>query len=596
MASSQLYDDVHLRPSFAIKLDGTDMPVGMADDVLEIVVEQSIHMPHSCTIRLHEWDIQKNQFKWVDDDQLKEGKSVEVQFGYTNDLTTIFKGEITMIEMDAAAHMVPNLVVHCMSKDHRLQRNRVSKTYQQVTDSDIVQQVASQCGLTAMADSLTTVRDWVCQYNQTNYEFLKMCAHRNGCRMYADGNNLIFEKIKSPSSVDHEVAWGDSLRSFRPRLTTHGMVSEVDVKGWDMKQKQAILSRKSSGEGVKSAEVGESSSGGEAATNAFGDQASHAVVDIPVNTQDEADSIAQAYIDNRETSFIGGDGLCVGHPAITAGKTINVKGVGNRFSGKYAITSATHTFTPAEGYTTQFSSSGKTPNTIPDLLAGERVNETNMKDWIAIGLVTDNQDPDNLGRIKVQYPWLMDDTSFWARMASPMAGNNRGIYYLPEVGDEVLVAFEHGDIHSPYMIGALWNGQDSPVEPNSSAVNGGVVHRVIKTRAGHTIMLDDTNGQELVKVTSHAGHYVLIDDGNKKIVIADSAESEKMTIDISSGDVEWVCNGNFKITANQKVQIQGQTGIDISTPAQVQISGDSSGSFTSSGTISISGSMVNINS
>src|SRR5579862_2100989 len=160
MANSQLYDTGHLRPSFRIKIDGQDLPIEIANDVLEVVVEQSVHMPHACTIRLHDWDSTTNQFRWVDDDRLKEGKSIEVMMGYADDVETVFKGEITTFEMDAAGHMNPNLVIHCMSKDHRLHRNRVRKTYQQVTDSDIVQQVASRCGLSAQADALSTVREW----------------------------------------------------------------------------------------------------------------------------------------------------------------------------------------------------------------------------------------------------------------------------------------------------------------------------------------------------------------------------------------------------------------------------------------------------
>jgi len=643
MASQQLYDDAHLRPSFRIKLDGSDMPMEIANDVLEIVVEQSIHMPHACTIRLHDWDFEKRQFQWVDDDRLKEGKSIEVMMGYNDNLATVFEGEITMFEMDAAGHMVPNLVVHCMSKDHRLHRDRVRKTYQEVTDSDIVQQVASACGLQAQADSLSTVRHWVCQNNQTNYEFLKMLAHRNGCRMYADGDTLKFEKFKSPDSEDVEVEYGDSLRSIRPRKTTHGMVDSVSVHAWDMKQKQAILSTKSSSDGVKSAEVGVGTSGGQAASQAFG-SATHAIVDVPVSSQAEADSIAQAYIDNRESSFVGGDGLCIGNSGIAAGKTVSVKGVGTRFSGKYAITSATHTFTSAEGYTTQFGSSGKSPNTISDMLGGERENEPIMKDFIAVALVTDNNDPDGMGRIKVQYPWLMDDTSFWARMASPMAGPNRGIYFLPEIGDEVLIAFEHGDIHYPYMIGALWNGQDNPVEPNSTAVSGGkVVHRVTKTRKGHIIMLDDTDSKEQIKYTTqgnhtfcmddtsgnvqilvktNGGHSVLLDDTNKKIevktsmghcltmddagnkiTLKDYAGTETMTIDGNSMNIEFQCTGQFKVTAIGGIsletpqQIQGTSGSGMSwtSGASYSVAAGASASFMSGGTLSIVGTMVTIN-
>ena len=91
---------------------------------------------------------------------------------------------------------------------------------------------------------------------------------------------------------------------------------------------------------------------------------------------------------------------------------------------------------------------------------------------VVVGVVTNTQDPAGLGRVKVKFPWLSDsEESFWARVATPMAGKGRGFYFLPEVEDEVLLAFEHGDARFPYVLGALWNGQDKPPENNDKGEN-----------------------------------------------------------------------------------------------------------------------------
>ena len=116
---------------------------------------------------------------------------------------------------------------------------------------------------------------------------------------------------------------------------------------------------------------------------------------------------------------------------------------------------------------------------------------------VVIGLVTNNQDPEGMGRVKVTFPWLSsDDESNWARVAAPMAGNNRGTYFLPEVGDEVLVAFDHGDVRLPYVLGALWNGQDAPPRDNSDGKN---TERVIRSRAGHELVFNDDSQGAHVK-------------------------------------------------------------------------------------------------
>ena len=117
---------------------------------------------------------------------------------------------------------------------------------------------------------------------------------------------------------------------------------------------------------------------------------------------------------------------------------------------------------------------------------------------VAMAIVTNNKDPDGLARVKVRLPWISDDVeSDWARVVSPMAGAGRGLYILPEVDDEVLVAFEHGNPSTPYVLGGLWNGKDKPPEANSDGKND---IRVLKSRSGHVIRLDDTAGAERIEI------------------------------------------------------------------------------------------------
>ncbi|RLI48197.1 MAG: phage tail protein, partial [Candidatus Thorarchaeota archaeon] len=116
------------------------------------------------------------------------------------------------------------------------------------------------------------------------------------------------------------------------------------------------------------------------------------------------------------------------------------------------------------------------------------------------GIVTNNQDPENLYRVKVKFPWLSEDNETdWIRVATLMAGPERGSFFLPEVGDEVLVAFEYGDINAPYVIGVLWNRKQKPPETNSDGKNN---IRKIRSRSGHEIIFndDDTSKKEKLEI------------------------------------------------------------------------------------------------
>jgi uncharacterized protein involved in type VI secretion and phage assembly len=199
---------------------------------------------------------------------------------------------------------------------------------------------------------------------------------------------------------------------------------------------------------------------------------------------------------------------------------------------------------------------------------------------VVVGIVTNNQDPDQMGRVKVRFPWRDDqDESFWARVATMMAGSGRGSFFLPEVDDEVLVAFDHGEIHHPYVVGALWNGQDTPPETNSDGKNN---IRKIRSRSGHEIVLDDSGDQktEKVTITSAAGHRIVLDDasGQERIEIADKTGSNTIVIDSVQGSVT----------------LQSQTKLTIKSP-MIEIEADTTMTIKAGASLTLQGGVVKIN-
>lgn len=193
---------------------------------------------------------------------------------------------------------------------------------------------------------------------------------------------------------------------------------------------------------------------------------------------------------------------------------------------------------------------------------------------VTVGVVTNNQDPDGLGRVKVRFPWLSgEDESHWARVAAPMAGKERGIYFLPEVEDEVLVAFEHGDPRFPYVLGALWNGKDAPPAKNDDGKNN---LRVIKSRSGHIIRLSDEDGKEKIEI---------IDKSEKNSVVIDTA-SNTITVTTDKDITLSASKGTIKLDA-QKIEIKSSADMKIEAGAGMDVK--------ASATLNIKGQAVNIN-
>jgi uncharacterized protein involved in type VI secretion and phage assembly len=193
---------------------------------------------------------------------------------------------------------------------------------------------------------------------------------------------------------------------------------------------------------------------------------------------------------------------------------------------------------------------------------------------VAAGIVANNHDPDGLGRVKVKYPWLSDDNeSDWVRIATLMAGPERGSFFLPEVGDEVLCAFEHGDINRPLVIGALWNGVDKPPEKNSNGRNN---IRKIRSRSGHEIIFNDDNAaqQEKVEIRTNAGHKIVLDDslGQEKIEITDKTGSNSVIIDSVQNNVTISSSLQLKIKASI-IEIEADSMLTIKAGAILTLQG-----------------------
>lgn len=165
-------------------------------------------------------------------------------------------------------------------------------------------------------------------------------------------------------------------------------------------------------------------------------------------------------------------------------------------------------------------------------------------------VVTDVVDPDGQGRVRVRLPWSPDSggSSYeaWARLATLMAGAERGSWFIPDPGDEVLVAFEAGDPRRPYVVGALWNGQDAPPESMDSA--GRNEKKVLKSRNGVTVTLDDKDGQERLVLETPGGQKVTLSDGPGQIDVEDS-----------NGNSVTLQTSGITVTAAAKVTVEAST-------------------------------------
>ena len=207
-------------------------------------------------------------------------------------------------------------------------------------------------------------------------------------------------------------------------------------------------------------------------------------------------------------------------------------------------------------------------NLFNELLAVPHPTTSSRIFGVVIGLVTNNKDPEQRGRVKLKFPWLSEnDESDWARMAVPMAGNDRGFFFLPEVEDEVLVAFEQGNSRFPYVLGVLWNGKDKPPLKNEDGKNN---LRVIKSRSGHMIRLNDEGGKETIEIIDKSGKNQIVIDTEKNAITLTS--DKDITLSATNGTI--TLNAQklaFKSSAD--IKVEAGSSLDLKSNSQMKLKG-----------------------
>lgn len=194
---------------------------------------------------------------------------------------------------------------------------------------------------------------------------------------------------------------------------------------------------------------------------------------------------------------------------------------------------------------------------------------------VVTGVVTNNQDPEKLGRVRVRFPWLShEEESPWARVAMPMAGKDRGLWLLPEVDDEVLVAFEQGDARFPYVVGALWSRNAPPPETNGDGKNA---LRVLRSRSGHVVRLDDTDGEE-------------------KIEIVDAARKCSIVIGTSQNTITLSCEGDLTLESKSGKLVLKANGVEVASRDDVKVEAQGELELKASGgNVTVKGAAINLN-
>jgi phage protein D/phage baseplate assembly protein gpV len=490
-------------PRFQVRIAGITMAADLSNQVTSVTYDNCMDIADMFSVTLRNSD---NQF--TDLALFDLGKTVEIHLGYGDNLRPMMLGEITSIEPSFPEGGSPMITVSGYDKSYRMRHNEPDRgPFKYMTDSLIAAELALENGLLPVVDPSPFFHKHI-QQTGSDMAFLTERARANFFDVYVWWNELHFQlPLQTEAYV---LEWGKNLSSFTPRLSSAGQAGLQIVRGYNEQLAEAVVGL------AMAADLSP-----ENIVEKLGSDIFELLVSLgrrtirthKVSNPFDAELLATSVLQQLLEGLYEGNGSCIGLPALRAGQFVVIQGVGKRFSGKYKLKKVTHTINDS-GYRTTFEVTQRSGAGILQLLRKSIADEPppNRQQpyyGLAIGKVTKNTgDTENSARVKVEFPWFSSSSeSAWARCMSPSAADGRGFYFLPDVGDEVVVAFEHGSFDNPVVLGSVWRTTAAPPEPNLDGLNR---IKEIKTKAGHTITFDDTTGAEKIEIKHKIGSTITL--------------------------------------------------------------------------------------
>ncbi|MBM7116693.1 phage baseplate assembly protein V [Archangium primigenium] len=540
-------DSILPGPGIEVKLAGRPLDPRTRADLVSLSVEHGAGLTSKCTLQLRTWNLDTRTYTWVDDPRFQLGGEVEIRLGASaTTLEPVFRGELTDLELKAEADGPPLLEVSGLDPRHVLAREQRTRRFSEKTLEQLVARVVQTHGF-RVGGVPTVSLSSITQYNQTDLEFLNALARDHGCELtlsLKDGGKMLHFQKREPGAPVRLVL-GPQLLEFNARVSSQSLAGTVTVRSSAPQGEKELVESARLLAGRKQA--------GLLLPTELRARGQRTLTHRPVNSPAEARELAEAELGQLVSSAINGTGHCLGTPSLRVGGTVDLQGVGRRFSGEYHLTQVTHTFSVNEGFRTAFEVRGGP-------WGPESVGESREP---LRGLTTarvSQVDPQHKGQVKLRIPWLAPDyESDWVRVASSMAGKGHGLYLPLQVEDEVVVAFEQGDIDRPLVLGGVWSATAAPPESSRAAggAEEGVKHQyALRSPGGLALWFDD-----------QARKIILGDGGQNQLVI--DAQAGTLLLE-SQGALNLKC-GELSARVREQVSVRAEGGLALNSPAGIKL-------------------------
>ncbi len=566
--------------TYSLLVDGN--PVSEAIEIVSIAVHQEINVITRATVVIVDGDPETEDFQVSSSNRFLPGKSIEISLGYDSTNVKVFNG-IIISNSQKANDDATLLTVECKDKAVKMTLDRSSKHHVDLSASDIAESLFGKYGISNLDITSSDIRHkQLVQFNSTDWDFMISKLDAVGLMCILNNDDIKIKKIvASPESTDlAEFRYADNILDFEGEIDARVQSENVKVLSWNYTSQEleddevALNLRNVSG--VTTDELGS----GQTTTIRAGGK----------KEVTEQSALAKTKKIREVLSKIKGSLKFPGRVAkpVLAGDFVKLAGLGTNFNGSVFVSAIDHEYSDGDWITT--ATLGWSENYF-----SEQVNpfsetatsgELSSVQGLQTGIITDIVDADGDFRIKLRLP-LVDnqEDGVYARLATLDAGNKRGTFFMPEIGDEVVVGFMNNDPDYPVILGMLHSGKNSaPLDPESANDKKGYV-----SRSDIKIVIDD--GEKSITIETPGGNIFSMNDTDKKISLKDS-NGNKITMEQSGITIESASALTLK--AGSTLSISAPQ-LSAKADGELKLEGGGSTTVKSSGALTIQGSVVNIN-
>jgi uncharacterized protein involved in type VI secretion and phage assembly len=572
-----------------IRANGSNLPDDWQNALFSVSVDQQLCLTGRAVLRFRD-----DGFVLSMQSTLAIGSDVVVLGG---DGVTVFSGVVTAFAVEQRASAGPEVHVTVDDRSHLLALSTDTAAYLRTTYDSVLGQVVRAAGLQLSAAGGDNVSyDYLLQ-SGTGLDYLNEVAARTGRVWWVEDKTVHLTK-PNPDTASVRLTLGEELRSVSVRATGR-RPSSIDISSWDSATLAPVTVTASSPSPRAGAPGFEGKPLAPSKTT---------VRDTRTLTTAESQAVGQAIFDDAVAESIVARGECDFHSAIVPGGVVELAKAGAA-NANYLLTAVEHLWEPVGGFRTRFVAGPLRPNGLLDLL-GNRPRAGFSIGGVLVGVVTNVQDPEHQGRVKLKYATQGDTVeSPWARLVTVGAGADRGFEFAPEVGDEVLVAFEEGDTRRPVVLGGLYSQKNAfPGAAKEGNLEGDKIgYRRITSRLGHLVEFADGTGPTTQHIlTQLAGGKHKIRLGADKLELV----TDQLPVSITNGQATITMAANGDITLEgANVTIKAKANLDLEGSSQVSVKGaqvgveaqaalklkGSIGDLEASGPLTVKGATVAIN-